>query len=152
MTPLERFKPKYRVDGSGCWIWTAAKYPNGYGAFLLRGFVTTAHRCSWMIFMGSIPDGMDVCHTCDVRACVNPEHLWLGTPTENMADCMKKNRYYSPNRVKAGEANGMARLAVEDVLYIRESKERQIDLAARYGVKQGHISAIKLRKTWAHIA
>lgn len=151
MTRLERFQRKYRVDASGCWLWTGAKYYNGYGVFRMEDGNHTAHRCSWMLHRGSVAEGLDVCHTCDVRGCVNPDHLFLGTKSENMMDCSKKGRHAHPNRVKRGADNGRAKLTVDDVLAIRASTERQVDLAARYGITQTNVSAIKTRKAWAHL-
>ena len=82
------------VDKSvDCWIWTAARYPNGYGVFgLSRSALMSAHRFSWTLAHGPIPPGMCVRHRCDVRTCVRPEHLVLGTQQENLADMSAKGR------------------------------------------------------------
>lgn len=151
MTRLERFTAKYRIDASGCWLWIGAKYYNGYGVFTLDDGNHTAHRAAWLLLRGPIPHGMDVCHHCDVRACVNPAHLFLGTPSDNMLDCVTKGRYAHPNRVRRGKLNGRVKLTEDDVRQIRASTERQIDIAARYGIRQAHVSAIKLRQSWAHL-
>lgn len=82
------------VDKSGdCWIWTGARYPAGYGAFGPKGTgAMGAHRYSWMLAHGEIPDGLSVLHKCDVRCCVNPAHLFLGTQKDNIADMVAKGR------------------------------------------------------------
>lgn len=82
------------VDKSGdCWIWTGARYALGYGAFGPKGTgAMGAHRYSWILAHGEIPAGMKVLHKCDVRCCVNPDHLFLGTQKDNIADMMAKGR------------------------------------------------------------
>jgi len=77
---------------SGCWLWPASTTPNGYGQFGPIGSHRLAHRFSWEIYKGKIPDGMCVCHHCDVTSCVNPDHLFLGTYSDNMRDMVKKKR------------------------------------------------------------
>lgn len=84
-----------RIDKSNqdvCWEWKSHKNSDGYGSMKIFGQEQKAHRISWTLHYGDIPDGMCVCHTCDNPGCVNPHHLWLGTHTENMVDKSRKGR------------------------------------------------------------
>lgn len=94
---IEEFANKINENGSlildtPCWEWMGTKNPNGYGSFSSRYFSGLAHRASWEIFVGPIPDGLFICHKCDNKSCVNPEHLFLGTQYDNMQDKAQKDR------------------------------------------------------------
>lgn len=113
------------------------------------GVFVFVHRLSWILHKGPIPTGMFICHHCDNRPCVNPEHLFMGTKQDNSDDCKAKNRLA---RLK-GELNGNSRLTNEDVLYIRSAypKVTGVSLAKKFNVHPSMISLIVLRKEWTHI-
>ena len=152
---LKRFEQKYIPEPmSGCWLWIGALGSGGYGRISSGGKygpVKKAHRASWELFRGPIPDGLSVLHKCDVRSCVNPDHLWLGTQAENMADCSRKGRGRSVN----GKDSHLAKLSEADVRYIKENYTgrygQRIELAERFGVHVSTIKAINRGLTWKHI-
>lgn len=80
-----------------CWLWQGGKDGRGYGQFRLNGRVTAAHRAAYLLFVGEIPPDTCVCHRCDIPQCVNPEHLFLGTPRDNSDDKMNKGRHRMPD-------------------------------------------------------
>lgn len=151
--PLEvRFFEKIKKT-EACWIWFGAKDPKGYGrigAGGRKGKDIFAHRLSYQIHKGEIPEGMLVCHKCDTPACVNPEHLFLGTQTDNMRDCVNKNRL-NPFKPK-GELNPKAKLTWDTVRRIRKEysgvEKGFFEIAKVYGVSDCTISSILRMKTW----
>ena len=95
MTVEERIESKVTKDSSGCWLWTGyIDKTNGYGCITIKRKTKKVHRVSWELVNGSIPKGMCICHHCDVRNCINPKHLFLGTHADNRKDCVKKGRHY----------------------------------------------------------
>jgi HNH endonuclease/Sigma-70, region 4 len=126
-----------------CWLWTGAKNRQGYGKVCYQGNTTTpAHRASYMIFKGEITNGLLVCHSCDVKACVNPDHLWLGTNSDNIQDMCKKGR--NPSKLKP-----------QDILKMRDLAENQgytqKQLCELFGITNGTVSQIINRKKWTFI-
>ena len=138
---------------SGCWLWSRHVDRHGYGQMTLRDpkRTVTAHRASWITFRGPIPSGMCVLHKCDVRCCVNPSHLFLGTNRDNMDDMTAKGRR---NECKDGEKHHNARLRNEDIIAIRQLRSQKMkikDIAAQFGVRAHHVSDIVNRRYWSHI-
>lgn len=152
---LPRFMSKIVKVDSGCWLWQGAVIKStGYGRFgVCGGVVEYAHRAAWMFFKGPIPSEMFVCHTCDVRECVNPDHLFIGTAKDNMRDASRKGRCVLPTieqRLR-GEDQPMAKLSNAQVIEIRGSSETVRVLSKKYGVSIGAISQVKNFKTYRSV-
>ena len=156
---LERLWVKVQKAGpDDCWNWTAGTNTSGYGTFGLNGKVVKAHRLAWMLANGPIPKGEGahgtcICHTCDIRSCVNPAHLFDDSHIGNMRDRDKKGRGSTPH--VPGEACGTAKLTNKKVLEIRERYAAggvtQQALADEFNVARSLISLIVNRKNWTHI-
>lgn len=137
-----------QIKKSGCWHWllgTRRKRNFTYGRIKFNGRTHAAHRVSWMLFQGSIPDGMFVCHRCDNPICVNPKHLFIGTNADNIRDSSRKGRLHF------GERNGSAKLTEAKVRRIRMLSQRGIKgkiLARRFMVSEGNVSMIVNRLIW----
>jgi hypothetical protein len=150
LTPEARFW-KYVEISSTCWNWQGSRSRKGYGSFGFEGKIQAAHRVSWQIRFGPIPSGLYVCHHCDNPGCVRPDHLFLGTQKENMADMKRKGRADRTKKVK-GEAVGNSKLNEEQVRVIRSDTRTQEAIAADYHVTPSCISFIKRRVSWRHVS
>lgn len=148
----ERFFDKVMFEpNSGCWLWTACLNSNGYGRVGVYHVGTQlAHRVSWEFKHGPIPAGQCVLHKCDNPACVNPDHLFLGTQLDNLADMGRKQRRGGPKVGRKGEKSPTAKLTETQVAVIRTAKEPQRIIAAMFSISQRTVSDIRLGRRWKH--
>ena len=129
----------------GCWLWTGHSLPNGYGVIGIggrKGKQVYVHRWIYQQLRGEIPKGLYICHSCDTKLCVNPKHLFLGTPKDNTQDGIQKGRI---KKVKA------SKLKPSQVLAIRRSTQLGRILKAQYGISEALVSMIRNKKVWAHL-
>ena len=133
-----------------CWEWQAGR-SSRYGYFFIPPRNQLAHRVSWMFTYGDIPEGMCVCHKCDNVFCVNPNHLFLGTQTDNMRDMKSKGR----ERKARGEKAGSSKLTEDQVRLIKEMKfverRKNREIAQAFGVHQSTVERIVYGRTWTHL-
>lgn len=139
-------KVRFVFFGDACWEWQAYKNHNGYGEFSYGGRARLASRVAYELSKRKFDPKLKVLHTCDNPACVNPQHLFLGTQQDNLKDMRDKGRD------ARGETQGMSKLTEADVIAIRASTGLHRDVAAQYGIHEDHIGRIKARRRWAHLA
>lgn len=149
---------------TGCWLWTENLNQWGYGKICIQKKHWIAHRAAYTIFNGKIPNGILVLHKCDTRACVNPNHLFLGTNQDNMFDMVKKGRSASGDRNTSrknphlqvrGSSSAQAKLNEDDVLKIKlllkQKKLTQKQIGKMFGVGSRNINNINVGLTWKHV-
>lgn len=157
MNVNDRFDAKVRLDESGCHLWVGRIMHKGYGHFSVGTTTVRAHRFAYERKHGPIPNWMMVCHKCDVRACVNPDHLFLGTAQDNMQDCVSKGRAVNcgtSGRDQSGEKNYRAVLNEGKVKQIRADVAAGMSRRAagrKYGVHFQTVTAIILGRSWAGV-
>lgn len=141
------------ADG-GCWEWVGCVQNNGYGRINYKRKSQYVHRAMYAAVNGSIPPGMDVCHSCDNRRRIRPAHLFVGTRADNMADAVKKNRQAQGMTLsvkRRGEKCFFSKLTTRDVREIREMLNLGLstkDIAKKYGVSPDNIRRIRRGDTW----
>lgn len=171
---IKRFTEKFhKGEQNDCWNWLAGKVRDGYGFFSVNGNLHKAHRVSWVIYRGDIPEGMSVLHHCDNRACINPNHLYLGTHQDNMRDMVRRGRSLSGDKNPShlhpdrrarglaitknrkntvGERNANSKLTWDSVREIRalygSGNITQVQLSKKYNVAQTVISKIVIGQAW----
>lgn len=158
----ERFWAKVEMADC-CWLWRGTRQDDGYGSFAYKGRTLRAHRVAWMLTGGPILAGLHVLHRCDTPLCVRPEHLFLGTNTENVADRNAKRRQAAgdrngmrlhPDRVLRGERNGQVKLTedqVKQILRLRAQGSTLQRLADTFGVSPTSIWRIVRGDRWRHV-
>lgn len=149
-----RYSPRERIEAgcipepnSGCWLWLESTNAKGYAHLRYGKVMHRGNRFSWMAYNGKIPSGKLVLHRCDNPICVNPDHLFLGTPRENNDDRDRKGRQRSPR----GSRNANSRLTMENVLEIRNSTMSAYQLAKKFNVTPRSIYLVMKRQSWSHI-
>lgn len=146
----ERFWEKVDMDFTpgACWPWLASLDEDGYGQFIIGDRVWRAHRVSYTLTKGEIPEGHVIRHRCDNRPCVRPDHLETGTQAENVRDAMERSAF------QRGENNGNAKLTRDEVLAIyylaHEGRLKQTEIAERFGITVRQVRYIKSGKRWGH--
>lgn len=138
------------IKQDGCWGWKGSKNRHGYGEIKVNRIHMNASRAAWIAYKSEIPENMYVLHTCDNRACCNPEHLWLGTAKDNMQDMIKKGR----NKNLKGSACPWATINEDIVLDILDMLKKNIntrEIAKKYNIKLSMISDIKTGHRWTHV-
>lgn len=154
---LRQSYEKHVVRQEGCWNWRGPKRKFGYGAMTCSSKfgASDAHRASWILSFGQIPDDLFVCHKCDNPICSNPDHLFLGTPQDNVQDMRDKGRQkYTTPPVHLGEKNPQSILSTKQVAEIKKllsNGVRQVDIARSFSVSRQVIYRINAGKTWAHV-
>lgn len=164
---IARFERHISKDSGGCWLWTSARLNSGYAYFGLRGRMISGHRFSYSAFRGKIPDGICVCHTCDVRHCVNPDHLFLGTHKDNMQDAKRKGRIVMPPRfdnpewiakknarMPKGSDVKTSKLTETQVLDLMQRRTTGISyslLAKEFGLDKSTVADICTGQHWPHV-
>jgi hypothetical protein len=148
--PVEvRFWEKVQKTNE-CWLWTGTKAKNGYGVLRMNRKTATVHRLSWQLHKGQIPKGKSVCHHCDIRHCVRPDHLFIATQEGNLQDASQKGRLNGRN-VGRGERHGNHKLTETQVRQIRAMVGTQTAIAKQFGISRVTISDIKRRLWWKHV-
>lgn len=150
----DRFWEKVDIRGNDdCWEWRAFVHPKGYGLIAINKRMIGAHRVAWELTYGAIPDDLLVCHKCDNRRCVNPNHLFLGTIKDNAQDMSIKGRANKINIKNRGENHGMNKLTEEQVKRIRKlysgGRYNQYELGIMFDVAHQYISKVISRKAWS---
>ena len=136
------------VEGDECWEWMGSVNSDGYGDLKIEGRAKKAHRLSYELAYGEVPRGKKVCHTCDNRKCVRPDHLFVGTDADNHADRNAKGRQAK------GEKHGRAKLTEDDVVEIKmrlAAGESRGQIARDFGVDTAAVRFIDVGEHWKHV-
>lgn len=138
---------------NGCWEWQGKLSADGYGCLsdkINNEKDILVHRKSYELFKGEIPEGMQVCHRCDNPCCCNPEHLWLGTPSENTQDCIRKGRR-PHEKTRAISAGKITEEQVREIRELHKNGSLQKELQEKFKLSQSQISGIITHRFWRHV-
>ena len=159
MSLKQYLKDRIIIDENGCWIWQnyidKSKQKKGHGGYGIAWYykkLWKAHRLSYTAFKGSIPKGLYVCHHCDVRNCINPDHLFLATQKDNVRDMLNKKRGNWPGR--QGEKHHSVKLTEKDVkkiIELRKAGKTNKDIAPLFNINRNTVYRIFYKKRWKHI-
>jgi hypothetical protein len=151
---MRLFWDKVEIHGlDECWPWTGRLLPSGYGQFRSgrhHGLPTRSHRVAYTLTHGLVPPGLSILHSCDNPSCCNPLHLRAGTHAENMRDMWSRGR--QPITCLPGGSNSNSRLSNEQISLILLDMRSHESIANQYGVSRSHVSKIKRKERWAHVA
>ncbi len=145
-TPEDRLA-NYTVSPAGCWEWQGALKSGGYGNIAELYGQNQAHRASYIHYVGPIPEGASLLHSCDNRRCINPAHLRPGTYSENQREAYQRGRRFP----KVGSTNANAKLTEEQAKAIILDHRTNVAVAREYGVSQSLISAVRVGTAWKHL-
>ncbi len=143
-TDRQNFEKKFIKNASGCWNWIASMNSKGYGGFRYNKIWQGAHRVSWMLYVGVIPIGLAVLHKCNSKSCVNPDHLYVGTISDNTKDS-----------VRAGTHHPGATISKSDVVCILRMLRDRIPqwlIAWTYKISASQVSRINTRSSWVDVS
>jgi len=157
MNDLEKYRAmilaKTVRNSNGCWIWQGTKSKLGYGRIRINGKTTGVHRISYEAFNGTL-NGMYALHKCDVPSCVNPDHIFAGTLSDNQKDCFAKKRSRG-GILKVGVHHRLNKFTPEQVIEIRLTQPSGLysncELGRMYGVNESAIRSIMIKRTWRHL-
>lgn len=127
---------------SGCWIWMKSQSGNGYGSAYKDGRNRNASRVSWEVFNGTVPPNLFVCHKCDTKLCVNPDHLFLGTNYENITDMVKKNKCYNRR---------VSDTSIREIRSLGNIGESTRTISGKFGISEGHVRKIITLRAAKHV-
>ena len=148
---IEEKLKRYVIGNCNCWNWIGSKDRDGYGVFgHHRNKQIKAHRASYAFYVGEIPNGMMVCHSCDNPSCINPQHLFVGTAKDNTQDMIKKQR----RPILSGENHPNAKITDHQAHEIKQLRKQNVPLtsiANQYGISFQTVSSIAKGTTWKHI-
>lgn len=136
-----------RGGQEACWIWQGY-VSRGYGSVSMNGRPVRAHRAAWLLTRGEIPCGLFLCHSCDQPLCCNPSHLWLGTHTDNVRDCVAKGRHAHGETAKTAKLSEAQAL---EIVRLMGTREPRASIARRFGVTVHALYRITGGRSWKHL-